>query len=214
MTVKLYDYQITVANKLRNGSILWGDTGAGKSMISLHYYWKNERPRNLYIITTAKKRDSLEWEGEAVKYGIGKAHNATLAGILTVDSWNNIGKYTDVEEAFFIFDEQRLVGSGAWTKAFYKIAQANRWVLLTATPGDTWMDYVPVFIANGFYKNRTQFKHEHVVYEPFRKYPKIDHYTNVGRLLKLRHDLLVEVPYVKQNVRHEHAKRHRSVELE
>ena len=199
--MELLPHQLEAVENLGNGKILWGGVGSGKSATVLEYYMRNEKGRDIYVITTAKKRDSLDWEGEAARHGISTDRDATCCGTITIDSWNNIVKYIDVKDAFFIFDEQRLVGTGVWVGAFKKIAKKNRWVMLTATPGDTWMDYVPVFIANGLYKNATQFKIEHVVYAPFSKYPKIVRYTNVDILEKYRNMLLVEMPYIKHTNR-------------
>ena len=186
MSIELKPHQKKAVQELSNGKILYGSVGSGKTLTSLSYYLENESDKKLLIITTAKKRDSKDWAKEAALLGITD---------LTVDSWQNIEKYKEITHAFTIFDEQRLVGSGAWTKAFIQIAKKNHWILLSATPGDTWLDYIPVFVANGFYKNRTEFKREHVVYSHYTRFPKVERYISTGKLIRLRNQILVEMPY-------------------
>lgn len=209
--INLYDHQKQAIEKLKPGSVLVGGVGSGKTLTALVYFFEKVchgktpktdsntySPRliekDLYVITTAKKRDSFDWEKEA--------SNLPLK-ITSVDSWNNIGKYTRIENAFFIFDEQRLIGNGMWVKSFLKIAKNNQWILLSATPADTWMDLVPIFIANGFYKNRSEFLRRHVVYSRFSKFPKIERYLEIKKLIELRDSILINMHFKRNTVSHD-----------
>lgn len=214
--ISLYDYQLDAVEKMKNGCILCGGVGSGKSRTSLAYYYKEQggrldtknyvrmkNPKDLYIITTARKRDTLEWEGELGTFLLSIHPEVSYyKNKVVVDSWNNIKKYKDVYGAFFIFDEQRVIGSGAWVKAFLNIARKNDWILLSATPGDTWQDYIPVFVANGFYKNKTEFAREHIIYSRFSKYPKVDRYISTGKLIRYRNDILVDMDFNRQTIAH------------
>lgn len=203
----LYDFQMEAVKKARNGSILNGSVGSGKSRTGLFYYFKEnggwiegsdytpmKNPKDLYIITTAKKRDSLEWDQELAWYRLSTNPETNYyKNKIVVDSWNNIKKYAEIKGAFFLLDEDRVTGSGAWVKAFLKIAKNNDWIILSATPGDTYMDYWAVFVANGFYKNKTEFQREHVVYSRFAKFPKIERYIGTQRLDRLRNRILIDM---------------------
>ena len=218
MSISLYEHQQQALEKLRNGSVLCGGVGSGKSRTAIAYYFVKEcggridgkahgysenyvpmeNPKDLYIITTAQKRDKKEWEAECIPFLlIGSPDICPYSIKVTVDSWNNIAKYKDVTNSFFIFDEQRVVGYGKWSKTFIRISRRNHWILLSATPGDTWMDYIPVFIANGYYRNKTDFVNTHVVYAAYSKFPKVERYMGERHLEKLREQILVNMDYHK-----------------
>jgi hypothetical protein len=222
MKIEMGTHQVKALDRIHNGSILHGGTGSGKSRTALAYYYqfhggvikvldenlvelrgRMDNPRDLYIITTAQKRDKLEWEKELSPFLITTDPEVAIYDhTVKIDSWNNIQKYKEIKGAFFIFDEQRVVGSGAWVKSFLKIARNNHWILLSATPGDTWSDYIPVFIANGFYRTRTEFKQEHIVMKPFTKFPQIDRYINTGRLIRLSDKILVDMDFDRNTTQH------------
>ena len=211
----LFPYQMDAVKKMRNGCILNGGVGSGKSRTGLYYYFKEQggsidpdyipmrEPKDLYIITTAMKRDTYEWLKELENYKMSvDPSRSQYKNKVVVDSWQAITKYENVKDAFFIFDEDRVTGFGVWVKAFLKIAKNNDWIILSATPGDTWEQYIPVFIANGFYKNKTEFSREHIIYSRFTKYPKIDRYVNQGRLIRLRNRILIDMDFDRQTQAH------------
>ena len=211
----LFPYQMDAVKKMRNGCILNGGVGSGKSRTGLYYYFKEQggsidpdyipmrEPKDLYIITTAMKRDTYEWLKELENYKMSvDPSRSQYKNKVVVDSWQVITKYENVENAFFIFDEDRVTGFGVWVKAFLKIAKKNDWIILSATPGDTWEQYIPVFIANGFYKNKTEFSREHIIYSRFTKYPKIDRYVNTGRLIRLRNRILIDMDFDRKTEAH------------
>ena len=218
--MRLYEYQLEAVRRLRSGCVLCGGVGSGKSLTAIAYYYlqndgdleslqggeyipMGDPPLDLYIITTARKRDTFEWEKELAPFLISTNSKTSLySNRVVIDSWNNISKYTDVEKVFFIFDEQRVVGSGVWVKAFLKIAKKNHWILLSATPGDTWSDYIPLFIANGFYKNRSEFLREHAVYSRYSKFPKIERYLGVEKLERLRNQILIDMDFQRPTIPH------------
>lgn len=217
--MKLRDYQLEAISNMKTGCILNGGVGSGKSLTSLSYYYlqnggsetfltggkykRMKKPKDLYIITTARKRDTMEWEGELAPFLLSvNSDMSDYKNKVIVDSWNNIKKYKEVKGSFFIFDEQRVVGSGEWVKSFLKIAKSNDWILLSATPGDTWSDYIPVFIANGFYKNKTEFLREHAVFARFSKFPKVEKWIGTGKLNRYRRSILVDMNFKRKTVQH------------
>ena len=212
----LYDYQIDAVNRMFSGCILAAGVGTGKSRMSLYWYFKEnggsyigqdykkmKNPKNLYIITTALKRDNKEWVGELANFNMSNNPEVNpYDNKIVIDSWNNIKKYINIKDAYFIFDEDHLVGSGAWVKAFYKIAKNNKWVILSASPADCWKDYTAVFVANGFYANKTEYEREHFVYSRFSKFPQIERYVNTERLIRLRNKILIDVDFTRHTIPH------------
>ena len=214
-TFNLYPHQLKAVDKMFDGCILNGGVGSGKSLTGLYYYFKEHSgrlvpefipmkdPCDLYIITTAKKRNDKEWEGELAHYLMSTNPEVSYyKHKVIVDSWQNIQKYVDVRNAFFIFDEDHVGGNGAWVKAFYKIAKANRWIILSASPGDKWEEYIPVFVANGFYRNKSEFVREHLVYARYSKYPKVERYLNETRLVRLRNKILIDMDFQRHTIPH------------
>lgn len=214
--IELFDHQLKALDQIHNGCILCGGVGSGKSITALAYYYRQnggvipaksytrmKDPKDLYIITTARKRDTREWLIDMAPFLLTDIEeDKVYEHKVVIDSWNNIKKYIDIKNAFFIFDEQRVVGYGTWTKSFLEITAKNEWILLSATPGDTWSDYMPVFIANGFYRNKTDFVDQHVIYDRFSKYPKISRYLNTGRLLRLKARVMVYMDFERDTIPH------------
>ena len=212
----LYDYQLEAVKNMRNGCILNGGVGSGKSRTGLYYYFSEQggsyipefvpakNPRDLYIITTAMKRDSKEWIGELANFSMSPEPDCNYYdNKIVIDSWNNIKKYADVVGAFFIFDEDRITGKGAWVKTFLDIARKNKWIVLSATPGDNWEQYIPIFVANGFYKNRSEFCREHIVYSRYcTKFPKIERFIGTGTLIRHRNEILVDMDFNRPTEHH------------
>ena len=225
MTPELDEGQLKALEQLQNGNILIGGVGSGKSRTGLAWYFtkvcggqmngkerglKNDIvpmlwPKDLYIITTAKKRDDGEWDEEMEPFGL--STNPEKSSYkdkvkVTVDSWNNVQKYIDVKDAVFLFDEQRVVSYKTWARAFVKISKSNHWIFLTATPGDCWMDYLAIFIANGFFRTKREFEMRHVVYNRYSKYPQVDRYIDDYILQRMRDSILVNIEYQKPTERH------------
>lgn len=207
---KIKPYQQDAVDRMHNGCLLNTGTGSGKSFMSILYYWTKvcdgvytddefkpmKNPRPLLIITTPKKRDEKEWDKDLAPFLLSSDDNLNSwsdVAKVTIDSWNNIKKYVNYIGHFVIFDENCLASWGTWTKSFLKIAKKNRWILLTATSGDSWTDWLPVFIANGYFKNKTEFRNNHVEYNPYTRYPSIKAYHNVGKLIKYRNEIVVKV---------------------
>lgn len=207
----LYPHQKDAIDRMFNGCILHGGTGTGKSRTAAYYYFQlyggsienrkytpmKGKPPDLYIISTAKKVKDKEWEEELVPFLLYPDPETKLTRYgnkVIIDSWQVIKKYADVKNAFFIFDENKICGKGVWAKSFLKISRNNQWIILTASPGDRWEDFETVFVAHGFFRNRTEFKNEHLIYDPYCKnFPKIKGYRNETRLIRLRDKLLIDM---------------------
>lgn len=216
----LYSHQAQALDRMFSGCILNGGTGSGKSRTALYWYFSKRggyignkeyrpmmsKPPDLYIITTAKKKNDMEWEGELIPFRLypdKETHLTEYYGNkVVIDSWQCIKKYSDVRNSVFIFDEDKLTGKGAWCKAFLKIAKYNEWVILSASPGDNWQDYETVFVANGFFRNRMEFRNEHLIYSQWTKWPDVTGYRNEGRLIRLRDRILIDMEFSRHTTQH------------
>ena len=192
--IELRPHQEDALSRLRSGSVLNGGVGSGKSIVALEFWKRNYSHLPLVVITTAQKRDVGEW--------LKDADLVEIAIPILIDSWNNIYKYTNISGSFFIFDEDRVTGGGLWAKSFIRLAKQNEWVMLSATPGDCWLDYLPLFLAHGWYKNKTEFMQKHVRLCPWVKYPKVDHYENVEVLFDLRNAILCDMDFPRHTKQH------------
>lgn len=208
--MRLRQHQLEALGNLANGKVLCGSVGSGKSLTAVAYWYTTICGGGLiplvprrshipcYVVTTAKKRNDKEWDLEFARVGVDRSDENGDAHVI---SWNEIYKVANVTNAFFIFDEQRASGSGKWARAFIRIARRNQWIMLSATPGDVWLDYIPLFVANGFYKNRTDFIRRHVVFNNFAKFPQVERYLETGVLERYRRQILVDMPVERHTVR-------------
>lgn len=213
----LYSHQKEALAKMFDGCVLNGSVGSGKSRTGIYYYFSKyggsidpdyvpmKNPPDLYIITTSKKRNDLEWEEELTPFLLyapdGK--DRLYQNKVVVDSWQCIHKYDEVTGAFFIFDENKINGKGAWAKSFLKIARNNVWIILSATNGDKIEDYETLFIAEGFVRNRSDFRNQFLIYSSYVKsFPKIEGYRNETRFYRLRDRILIDMDFERHTVPH------------
>lgn len=205
--ISLKPEQYEACGKLKSGSILMGGVGSGKTYTSIFWaasqygvdFFTEDRP--LVVITTAMKRDLIERGADKPDWQQ-SLENCGITNYI-VDSWQNIEKYEHIKNSVFIFDEQRVVGYGKWGKSFIRTCwKDNKWILLSATPGDVWMDYMTVFIANRFYRNKTDFTSRHVVWDPYVKFPKVKKYIGTAVLEKYRNQIVVPMTDNRKTVRH------------
>lgn len=202
--IELKSHQKEALSKIKNGNILVGGVGSGKTYTSIFWYIEQFKDlgMDLIVITTAANRDMIkpgqtkpDWHQSIEDCGVTD---------YKVDSWNNLHKYAGTKNTCFIFDEQRVVGYGKWAKAFINLTwePTNRWILLSATPGDNWMDYIPVFIANKLYLNKTEFVRKHVEQNPYVSYFSVKAYKGTAVLEKHRKSIVVTMEVERHTTRH------------
>lgn len=212
----LYPHQKEALNRMFNGCVLNGTVGSGKSRTALYYYFSMyggsidpdyvpmTDPVDLYIITTAKKKNDMEWEGEMVPFLLYSPdeEDSFYPIKVVVDSWQCLHKYENVIGAQFIFDENKINGKGAWAKSFLKITKNNDWIILSASNGDRIEDYETLFIAEGFVRNRTDFRNQFLIYSNYASFPKVEGYRNETRFFRLRDRILIDMDFQRHTTQH------------
>lgn len=216
----LYPHQKEALKRMFDGCVLNGSVGSGKSRTGIYYYFSKyggsienqtyhpmkKNPPDLYIITTAKKVHDLEFEEELIPfllYPEKETGRTKLYGNkVVIASWNVIKKYADVTGAFFIFDENKINGKGAWANTFLKLTKHNEWILLSATNGDKFEDYETLFVAEGFFRNRTEFRDKHLNYSRYTSFPMVTGYRDETRLFRLRDRILIDMDFKRHTIPH------------
>lgn len=182
--ITLRSYQQDAVEALLNGKhIVVASCGVGKGFISLEWA-RGTKKSNVLVITQASKVKSNDFVEEA-KLLDEKWYNSQSS--FTVVSWNSLAKWLKEHQSenfadyAIIADEiQRIKNySTGMGKSFLKIASHTKcWAGFTATPGESWIQMMPYFVACGFVKHKTDFTNKFCVTQSFKGYIEIIGYNH------------------------------------